>query len=105
MTSIADFSRDKDWTPPPTNKIALNVTLNARDSVSFAIRHANSHFDSDCNKHSQPHFELDGSCACLCGQCYVPDHMARSREICGRGECVCVECNASSCELHEKGSV
>ena len=39
MTSIEDFSRDRDWTPPSTNKSALDVTLGAGDSVSFAIRH------------------------------------------------------------------
>ena len=37
MTSIADFSRDRDWTPPPTNKSALDVTLGAGDSVSFDL--------------------------------------------------------------------
>ena len=37
-TSITDFAQDRDWTPPPTNKVALDVTLGAGDSVSIGPR-------------------------------------------------------------------
>ena len=37
-TSITDFAQDRDWAPPPTNKVALDVTLGAGDSMSISPR-------------------------------------------------------------------
>ena len=92
-TSITDFAQDRDWTPPPTNKVALDVTLGAGDSVSFATRHADPHFDSDgvcicqcCTGHST-------APGCMCPTCSGDDDVATW--------CICTDCNVLACGLHE----
>ena len=56
-TSVTDFAQDRDWTPPPTNKIALDVTLGAGDSVSLSLIYgARVHYPDGYEQNLGPYF-------------------------------------------------